>query len=246
MELLIDGPYLAHRSMTTPHRLSTSNGIDSTMIFYFLNTIKALQKRFNPSETIIAWESHGTPSWRRKLLPTYKPGNGNPTAWILDIQQILHDSGFKQYFSPENEADDVIATLAKGPSTIFTIDKDIMQLVNDSIPIRVYIKETLFNESEVKAKYGVPPHLIPDYLALVGDASDNIKGIKGIGPKKAIQILQSDSNPYDRDPKFILNRKLTTLNDSCSLQKISFFSEEILSLIDKYELISLKGWLRGL
>ena len=91
--LIVDGPYLAHRSYSAPYHLTTKAGLDSTMIHSFMRSLNAIRKKFPTKEIIVAWESHGTPSWRRGMLPTYKPGKTLEGAFvqeIKDLQILLH------------------------------------------------------------------------------------------------------------------------------------------------------------
>ncbi len=247
MKMIIDGPYLAHRSFKAPYKLTTSTGLDSTLIFTFLKSLKLLKRKYCPSSVILTWESHGTPSWRRDLLPTYKPHKKVCEDYLVqleDLQVYLDNMNVPQYYSPTNEADDVIATLLKDePTLIFTIDKDIMQLIDDRIPIGVIVKHELFREKEFVRKFNIQPKQMPDYLALVGDKSDNIKGVVGIGKVKSTKLLAkykiADLIPLTPKQRKIveLNQKLTRLNHNCKLVKKEFCdkmtNEEIL---EKYEI----------
>lgn len=256
--LLIDGPFLASRSNKAPYRLTTSVGLDSTMIHSFLRTMNSLRKKFSPSSVIVAWESHGTKPWRKDLYSSYKRMSGGYTNsfWkrIKDIQIFLYLLSVKQYYSIGNEADDVIANLVSNScssSVIFTSDKDLMQLVSKNC--HVYDGDTLYNVKNVEEKYYVEPKKIPDLLAICGDKADNIDGIKSYGFKKASKILEyygrveditEDSTIYKYLSKMILNKKLTTLNCKCQLEEIpnrNFkIHETLLSLLNEYELNSIK------
>lgn len=257
--LLIDGPYLAHRSHAAPFNLTTKDGLNSTMIYSFITSLNALKKKFKPDEIIIAWESHGTPSWRKDLSPTYKPSKGIDPSFISqikDLQLILYHLGATQYNAACNEADDVIATyVQENPNKniiIFTVDKDIKQLISKNIS--VYDGHTLWDETTITIDYDITPKHIPDLLALAGDKADNIEGIKGIGIKKASQLIIkygcvenlpfnfcSSIIPNPIMSKILLNKKLATLNKNCTL--INYqppIQITIESLLDKYELKKIK------
>lgn len=251
--LILDGPYLSHRSYNAPFQLTTKTGLNSTLIYSFLVSLKSLQQKFNPKETIITWESHGTKSWRREILSTYKPAKPLDNQFISilgDLKTLLYLLGYKQVMAAKNEADDVIAKLSLGTTTklIFTVDKDIMQIVNPLV--HVYTGKEIMNESKVKEKYGVYPHQIPDLLAITGDSADNIDGIKGYGSKKAQAILQQygyiENIPNDEPlnlhrVKLLLNKRLTLLNKQATLEEITFdTSLTINSILDKYELKKIK------
>jgi DNA polymerase-1 len=257
--LIVDGPYLAHRSSSAPFKLTTSTGLNSTMIHTFLVTLNSLYKRFHPSQTIIAWESHGTQSWRKAIQPTYKQKrttlSNEYITELHDLQIILHLLKITQYYSSGNEADDVIATLVQDqknlPSIIFTVDKDLMQLINRDVLIW---DGTEFVDFEgVRGKFGIIPSLIPDLLSLWGDTSDGIEGIKGIGIVKAMRAIDKygtvDMIPFN-DPLYqyreyyLQNKQIATLKKDCVLSPVpnSDFKTDktIENLLDKYELRKIK------
>lgn len=256
--LLIDGPYLAHRSYHAPYRLVSSKGLDGTMFNSFIRTMNALRKAYTPDRFVVAWESHGTSSWRKAMYKEYKSHVQGRTVvfWngIKDIQMFLHLLGVEQYYSPENEADDVIATLVHNgisKSLIFTTDKDMMQLVNDNC--KLCDVESVIGQDDVMKKYGVKPEQIPDLLAVWGDKADNIEGIKGYGVKKASVLINkygcteripSDDSISKYQNHIKINKKLTTLNSKCHLKPIpsSDFKtkETVESILDKYEFKKMK------
>ena len=261
--LIIDGPYLAHRSYDAPYRLTTKDGRDSTMIHSFIRSLNAFRKQFNPNIIIIAWESPGTPSWRKQQYPAYKGTRGRLDEQFIyqlnDLQNLLHLFGVKQYNSPCNEADDVIARLSidniKYPVVVFTKDKDIMQLVGEQL--QVYDGKEFYDINKVKEKFFVWPEQIPDLLAIAGDKSDNIEGLEGFGFKKAAKIIEeigdiehlnmltcSRNLVYSEQTKNMLmqNKKLTKLNFDCTLQTIpkEIVKDTIESIMDKYELKKMK------
>jgi len=249
--LLVDGPYLAHRSYAAPFKLTTSHGLDATIIPTFLRSLLACHKQFQPKETIIAWESHGTPSWRRAANPNYKPKQAldfNFINQVKDLQNLLYLLGIEQYYSPTNEADDVIATLCKSDTLIYSVDKDLMQLLKQGV--YQWTGKDMFDEFRVVEKFGVKPNQIPDLLAMAGDASDNIQNIKGIGYKKASKYLaqwgsveniicpELSNQDYQRAIK---NKQLTILNKKCELIQLVFNEEKTIdSILTKYELKKLQ------
>jgi len=254
--MIVDGPYLAHRSYSAPYKLTTKDGKDATMIHSFMRSLNAVYKKVKPKETIVAWESHGTTSWRREIYPAYKPSKSIDIQYVnqlKDVQILLYLFGVKQYTAPKNEADDVIAKLVKinkHNTIIFTVDKDIMQLVNDNCHVFNDKTKEIFDISKVKEKFGIYPFQIPDLLAIVGDKADNIEGIEGYGYKKSIKILKeygmiesiSNKEPVNKyRTKLIINKRLTRLNDNCQLEKYTFNgTKTIESILDKYELVKMK------
>jgi len=254
-KLLVDGPYLAHKSYLAPFKLTTSDGKDVTMIQAFIRSLNAIRKQFQPKQIIIAWESHGTPSWRREMYPAYKPSKSIDIQYVSqlkDLQILFYLFGVLQYSAANNEADDVLATLASNKENvlIYTVDKDIMQLVNDSCHIYHDKTKKIFTEAEVIEKFSIPPKLIPDLLAIMGDKADNIQGLNGYGNKKAVKLLEKYGNiesiaeeEIGKEAKEIIlkNKKLTLLNKQCKLRKASYSGNETIeSIMDKYELKKMK------
>jgi len=249
--LIVDGSYLAHKSYASPYRLTTGE-LDATMIHGFIRSLNARRKEFKPDKIIVAWESHGTPSWRRELLNTYKPGKQLNKQFISsqeDLKILLYLLNVPQYYSPTNEADDVIARLVfdkqtEFPILIYTPDKDIMQLVGEHC--HTYSGKEIMTAEKVKEKFGVWPEDIPKFLAIVGDDADNIIGVKGIGPKKAAKYIYEDEKincPLRKHKEQIkLNEKLTKLNYGCELVKLEPKTEHTIeTLLDKYKLKSIKA-----
>lgn len=255
--ILIDGPYLAHRSYTAPYKLS-HNEQDSTMIHGFFNSLLSMKKKQNPRTFAVAWESYNTKSWRKELSPSYKPSkpiNKSFLQQLNDIKLLLDALHIKQFYAPNNEADDVIATLTHKTNKsvlIFTVDKDIMQLTSDEQQIHILCANRILDEEKVKEKFNVNPCQIPDYLALVGDPSDSIDGIKGIGKKKAASMLSddnllclmssSDFKSKDDLNKALFNRRLTLLNYDANIQLVfpRPTATNPIDILNKYNLQQLK------
>lgn len=156
-------------------------------------------------------------SFRKDIDPTYKANRPGRDAALghqikLTIEGLERD-GFALFGVDCFEADDLIASatmqaVERGlPVVIASADKDLLQLVDDVCNVRVYVisRQEFMDEAAVVAKFGVPPRRMGDYLALVGDSSDNIKGVPGIGPKKAAAYLKSD--PVEWTP-FLTNEQV--------------------------------------
>jgi DNA polymerase I len=256
--LIIDGSYLAHKSYDAPYRLTTNNGRDATMIHSFMRSLNALNKQFKPNQIIVTWESPGTTQWRKQANRLYKKGRARLDKQYVyqqkDLQRMLCLFDILQYKSNGNEADDVMAKLTTVNSDnnilIYTVDKDIMQLVNDKHHIYSDREKKVFDIQAVKDKYGVYPHQIPDLLAIVGDKSDNIEGIEGYGYKKAIKLLEQydiieqipNTEPINKHRiKLLLNKRLTKLNNQCQLVYLKYNGgHSLISLMNKYQLEKMK------
>ena len=249
--LLIDSPYLSHRSFSLQNRLTTSTGLDATLIHNFIRSLGPLKRKFPNAEMIFTWESYGSSQWRRELYPSYKPPkfvNDGYKEQVRDLQRLLSNIGYQQFYSNGNEADDVLARLCYDNVdkniVIFTVDKDIMQLINNNV--HIYNGKELFEEHDVKNKYLVSPNQIPDLLAIWGDVSDNIDGIESYGFKKSVEIINKfgdiehipENHPLRKQfSKIEMNKKLTTLNSRCNIvdyKPLPFVSTK--DIITKYEL----------
>lgn len=143
---------------------------------------------------------HVIDSFRNELYPGYKTDTGiDPPlrSQFTLLEMALHALGVTVWPMVEYEADDALAAAAQvavragvGKVAILTPDKDLAQCVRDPHVVQIdRRRETIYDEAGVQAKFGVPPHLIADYLALVGDAADGYPGIAGFGPKSAAAVL---------------------------------------------------------
>ena len=256
--LIVDSPYLSHKSFATKFQLKTSTGLNSTLFHNFIRTVGSLKKQFQPDEIIFTWESHGSPSWRKQLYPNYKPQNWVNYNYVNDVKQIqvfLLLLGYTQYYAPNNEADDVIATLCeKNPTPnnlIYTVDKDLYQLIDGNVYVFNDKDKHIYNDKMVFEKFGVYPNQIPDLLAVWGDTSDNIEGIEGFGFVKSSNLI-SKYGSIEKIPssepifKFMsqlkLNKTVATLNRECTLVEYNPMTFETLDgLLNKYELNQIKN-----
>lgn len=145
-------------------------------------------------------------SFRKDIDPQYKANRGEKDGALIHQLRLTEDAlkadGFPMWGQPGYEADDVIATatriaVEKGvPVVVASSDKDLLQLVNDAAGVSAYSlsKDKLFTEKEVLEAFGVRADQIGDYLAMVGDSSDNIKGVPQVGPKSAVKLLAEYGN----------------------------------------------------
>ena len=195
---LVDGNSYVYRAFfATPH-LSNSRGLPTNATYAFMNMIKKLQNDESPDNLVVIFDSKG-PTFREEILETYKahrpPMPGNLSAQIPYVKKITEAMGLPILEKEGVEADDIIGTMVeclKGQNVliyIVTSDKDMMQLVSDTVLIYDSMKNLLMGPGEVEDKFGVKPSLITDYLALTGDTSDNIPGVPGIGDKTARDLI---------------------------------------------------------
>ncbi len=199
--ILVDGTALMFRAyhVRTRNTLTTSDGRSTQAIFGMINMLRSLLKEYQPTHIAVVMDARGK-TFRHELYREYKanrPPMPDDLREQLDtIRKIIPAMGLPLISISRVEADDVIGTLSKratasGFSTvIISNDKDLTQLVDDRVEIVDTMKNVRLDASGVKAKFGVPPERIIEYLALIGDSSDNIPGIPLVGPKTAVKWFE--------------------------------------------------------
>jgi DNA polymerase-1 len=217
--LLVDGHSLAFRSFYAFSKggeggLSTKDGQPTSVTYGFLKALLDNCKGLKPSSVTIAFDT-AEPTFRHKADPNYKAHRDvAPAHFFQDLEQLQEilktQLQLPLCLAPGFEADDVLGTLANRAAAdgwgvrILSGDRDLFQLVDDSRNIAVlymgggpYAKSsgpTLIDEAGVQAKLGVAPTKVVDLKALTGDSSDNIPGVKGVGPKTAISLLKDNDD----------------------------------------------------
>lgn len=196
--VLLDATSYLYRGYHAAPAVVNSKGQQTGAITAFLKMFGKL-KRLTKTERIIMILDADGPCFRHEIYPEYKAQRDNMpvelASQITALQLIIEAMGYPMIRHPGVEADDVIATLAKqitsaGETVIISSpDKDLCQLVNDKVIIYNASKDEIYDRQGAINRVGVPPELILDYLAIVGDKSDNIPGIKGIGDKSATTLL---------------------------------------------------------
>lgn len=198
---IIDGNSFCYRAYYAIRGLSTSQGVPTNAIYGFVNMLNRIIKQNNPQYLAVAFDRKG-PTFRHKLFEDYKikrPPMPEELVVQLDmIKQIVGAYNIPIFEKEGYEADDIIATIVhklQSPQLlicIVTADKDVLQLVSNGICVyNPYNKENpLYDLTYIREKFGVEPEAIPDFLALTGDSTDNIPGIKGIGEKTARDLLK--------------------------------------------------------
>ena len=202
--LLIDANSLIHRAFHALPPMTAPDGSPSQAVYGVARILLKLWREEKPDYAAALFD-RPEPTFRDELYKEYK-GNRPETAdelisQLIEIHNLFPLFGIKVFEKAGYEADDLIATLAKKfgeeeetETTIFTGDLDSLQLVNEKVSVRVPQKgiseTTIYNPEAVKERYCLYPESIADYKSLVGDNSDNIKGVPGIGPKTAAKLLQ--------------------------------------------------------
>jgi DNA polymerase-1 len=215
--------------------LKNARGENTSGIYGFVNMIEKLKKKI-PSEYMgLAFDAPGE-TFRDKAYKEYKATRPAPPPdipfQIEKVKEISKCMGIPQFEIQGYEADDILATLAKrlqkhGDVYIATSDKDLLQMVGDNIYVYDAYRDEILDRDKVFAKFGVLPEQIPDYLALTGDTIDNVPGVPGIGPKRAVaiiekykdfdQALESDARLKPHKDAALLSRELIKLKTDVPL-----------------------------
>ena len=201
--VLIDGHAIVYRAYYAfPPTLKTRKGDQANAVYGFLSILFSVIRELKPSHIAVAFDMN-KPTFRHLEFAGYKAQRPKTDKELTDQLDLVRESVKVlniPIFEVEGfEADDVIGTLAKQSyqkkieAVIVTGDQDAMQLVNGNVkvyvPARGKYPAKMYGEMEVKERYGFKPIKMIDYKALCGDPSDNIPGIRGIGPKTAVDLL---------------------------------------------------------
>ena len=197
--ILVDGSSYLYRAFHALPPLTNSKGNPTGAVKGVINMMRRLQKDYPESTLVVVFDAKGK-TFRDDIYPDYKANRPSMPdelrSQIEPIHNIIQAMGLPMLVIDGVEADDVIGTLAleatasEQPVIISTGDKDIAQMVNEHITLVNTMTNTLLDREGVIEKFGIPPELIIDYLALLGDKSDNIPGVPGVGEKTALGLLQ--------------------------------------------------------
>lgn len=196
---LIDGSYYIYRAYHAMQGLARSDGFPTNAIFIFVRMLSKVLRDAKPDYMAIAWDSK-VPTFRHEIYKEYKanrpamPEDLSPQIpYIMKIVDafripVLEKEGY--------EADDLIGTISRKAEeksfevVIVSGDKDMMQLVSDKVSQWDTMKDVIYSPGDVEKKFGVSPDKVVDVLGLMGDASDNVPGVPGIGPKTASELIR--------------------------------------------------------
>ena len=197
--ILVDGSSYLYRAYHALPPLTNSKGKPTGAVKGVINMMRRLQKDYPQSTVVVVFDAKGK-TFRDEIYSDYKahrpPMPDDLREQIAPIHEIIRAMGLPMLIVDGVEADDVIGTLAvqataaEQPVIISTGDKDIAQLVNEHITLINTMNNTTMDRAGVIEKFGISPELIIDYLALLGDKSDNIPGVPGVGEKTALGLLQ--------------------------------------------------------
>ena len=271
---LVDGSYYLFRAYHAMPGLTNAQKEPTGAIFGVINMLRKLLKEEQPDYFAVVFDAKGK-SFRNDLYPEYKanrpPAPPDLVAQIEPLHEIIRALGVPLLLIDNVEADDVIATLAARASNaglrtlVSTGDKDLAQIVNDDIHLINTMNNTRFDRDGVIEKYGVPPERIVDYLALIGDTSDNVPGIPKVGPKTAVKwlaehgsldriVANADSFPgkvgeYLREnlDQIPLSKELVTLKTDLDLpvgpERLLITDQDKVALREHYRRWGFRSWL---
>ena len=200
---LIDGNSLAYRAFfALPESIATSTGVPTNAIFGFASMLVKILTEYGPKATVVVWDAGS--SGRKEIYQEYKAQRSSRPDLLKEqwphLEPLVDAFGYRNLSVAGFEADDVIASIAEQakmasiPVMVVTGDRDAYQLVDDEVRImttsRGITDTRVYDREGVVDRYGIPPELVPDFIGLKGDTSDNIPGVPGIGDKTAADLLQ--------------------------------------------------------
>ncbi len=197
---LIDAsPYVFRAYFSLPDSIRDRKGRPANAVYGFASFLLRYVQDEQPAFAGVAFDQSLTTSFRNEIYPQYKAQRVLPPpeleAQLEDCRAFAAAFGLRTWADAQFEADDFIATaihrFAGEQFVIVTSDKDLAQLVSPQISLYDFAKQERSGPEEVRAKFGVAPEQMTDLLGLAGDAVDNIPGVRGIGPKTAVALLDS-------------------------------------------------------
>ena len=196
--VLVDGSSYLYRAFHAMPSLSNSRGAPTGAVYGVINMLRRLLKDYDPEQIAVVFDAPGK-TFRDDIYPQYKAQRSampdDLVRQIEPIHAIVRAMGLPLLMVQGVEADDVIGTLARqaaaeGRNTLIsTGDKDMAQLVDAHVELVDTMKDARYDRAGVTQRFGIPPERIVEYLALIGDTSDNIPGVPGVGPKTAVKWL---------------------------------------------------------
>lgn len=198
---LIDAsPYLFRAYFSLPSSLTDKAGRPANAVYGFASFLLRLRDEEAPTHLALAFDRSLTSSFRNEILPSYKAQRELPPP-ELEAQQdacerLSRALGIATFSSERYEAEDLLAALCRSLAAegheicLVSADKDLMQLVSERVTLYDFARGERYDPEAVRAKFGVAPGQIADFLGLAGDSVDNIPGVSGVGPKTAAALLQ--------------------------------------------------------
>jgi len=247
---LIDGHHLMYRAYwAIPRTLKTSSGEQTNAVFGVASMLLTILAKEQPDALLFCFDE-GEDTFRHQEAKDYKAGRAEtPDDFYVQIPRILeliHSFGIQHVSDPHFEADDLLCAYARAAEksgdrvTIITGDRDALQIASEhiriAIPHKGYQQAEYLGPKEIELKYGIRPDQVASYKGLTGDQSDNLPGVKGIGPKTASELLQKYdtlTGVYDHlgEIRSSVREKLEADREQ------AFFCERMALLIDSIPLV---------
>lgn len=240
--VILDADALIHRAYHALPPLSTQRGEPTNAIYGFFSIFIKMVQTLEPDYIVAAFDTPA-PTFRKKAFEAYKAHRPKtPDELVVQlrrVKEILNELGIYTLAKDGYEADDIIGTIVsklkaksqKLEAIIVTGDLDTLQLVRDGVKVYTMRKgmsdTVIYDEKAVRERFGLAPSQLPDYKGLVGDASDNIPGVLGVGPKTATELLQEHKSLEALFNAKDLPQKLEGKNDE------AFFSKELATINPK-------------
>jgi len=241
---LVDVSSMFFRAFFAIRELKNSEGMPTNALYGFLSMTIKLLKEFKPTHMVFCGDRK-EPSFRKDLDPRYKANRsempedlGVQIPYIHKLTEVL---GIPKLDKEKYEADDVIGSLARwGEENDFEVvivsgDKDFAQLINENVTMFDPMKSKVLDVEAVNSRYGVTPEQFIDYLAIVGDSSDNIPGVKGVGPKGAEKLL-ADFKTLDGVYENLDKLKGATLKKVETAKDEAYLSQKLVTIVKDLEL----------
>jgi DNA polymerase I len=236
---IIDGSSFLYRAYYSIRPLSTQDGTPVNAVYGFCRMIKKLIDTYEPQYMALVWDSKGK-TVRHELYENYKHARQAPPSDLIQQKEIIgefaHMIGLTQLQVVGIEADDLMHSLAyelsqeQYSSVLVTSDKDMGQALSEYVTILDPFKELFINQQSLEEKLGFKVSKLPFYYALVGDASDNIPGVRGIGPKGAQQLVQQFNSLEELYDRLDLVRSERTKELLLASHDNAFLSEQLFIL----------------
>lgn len=219
---LVDGNSYVYRAFYAIKGLTNSKGLPTNAIYGFTNMLLKIIREKQPDGILVCFDSP-VPTERHRIFEAYKAHRpetpGDLVQQLPHIRRVISALNIRIFEAPGYEADDLLCTIAKkaveGDNNVFivTADKDMLQVVSDRIKVYDSVNDRVLGEEYVKEKFGVGPERVTEFMALTGDAVDNIPGVKGIGEKTARELLASVKSLDELlgNPDVIKKEKLRSL-----------------------------------
>lgn len=274
MRLVFDGMNVAcksHYVYDVKQGLQTTDGVPTGTVYGFLKHLLSWRTLHPQAEFWVAWEGEGSTTSRKALFPAYKEGRGSGPNETMDVQLpflkgALTSLGVHQAWKDGFEADDVIGSLARNstvPVLVISSDKDLLQLVSDTVTVVKPNKTKYYDREAVIEEFGLPPDLLLAFKTFAGDTSDKLPGLRRV-PRKVIASLVED-NKGDLDSIYntrswdLTEYQTRTLRDFEEQARINhqimrlrapddyevltgkYDEEKVLSMCNKLSLSSLSG-----